>query len=272
MTSADMTSADMTPADMGPAGMGSTDRGFAFTKSAAIRSGVIDRWLSGWAALRGFPEPERGLSSKDSVERWRCRMGLPNRECETFLAVPAGAQFPRSTAEELARRSDAWLSVFCTDAEPIRQELLRAGLNVREQPEALMVLKRLDHAAVVTPSGYLIHVDSEARRGRAQITADKLTAAVTHRGAVVASGQACVAGDTMIADRILTDPAHRRKGLARAVMNALTEYSYRQGARQGVLVASATGQRLYSALGWDYHLRLVVGQGAGPEKAAAPGV
>lgn len=252
--------------------MRSADMDSADENSVDMPSGVIDRWLSGWAALRGFPAPERGPSGEDGVERWWCRMGLPNRECETFLAVPEGAQLPRSTAEDLAQRSDAWLSVFCTDAARIRDELLTAGLNVREQPEALMVLERLDHAAVVTPPGYLIHVDSEARRGRAQVAADKLTAAVTHKGSVVASGQACVVGETMIADRILTDPSHRRNGLARAVMNALTEYSYRQGARQGVLAASSAGQRLYSALGWDYHLRLVVGQGTGPEKAAAPRV
>jgi len=51
-------------------------------------------------------------------------------------------------------------------------------------------------------------------------------------------------------DQIMTDPAHRRRGLASVVMTALTDAARAEGARRGLLLASEVGSLLYAALGW----------------------
>jgi GNAT superfamily N-acetyltransferase len=52
-------------------------------------------------------------------------------------------------------------------------------------------------------------------------------------------------------ERTLVAESHRRKGLGRHIMTALSNISLDLGARQGVLVATEAGAALYKALGWS---------------------
>jgi predicted GNAT family acetyltransferase len=79
-------------------------------------------------------------------------------------------------------------------------------------------------------------------------------------GELAACGQVGLAGTDAVADRIETMPEHRRRGLGSAVMSALTAEALRQGARTGLLIASADGQHLYSALGWERLADAVIAQ------------
>jgi len=74
---------------------------------------------------------------------------------------------------------------------------------------------------------------------------------VTESGDVAASGQAAVDGAFAAFDQIVTSEAHRRKGLGRCVMAALSEAAIGLGATHGVLVATEAGAALYTALGWS---------------------
>jgi ribosomal protein S18 acetylase RimI-like enzyme len=60
-----------------------------------------------------------------------------------------------------------------------------------------------------------------------------------------------VTGTDAVADMVSTEPAHRRRGLGRAVMGALVAEAIKQGATDGLLVASPDGLGLYRALGWS---------------------
>jgi GNAT superfamily N-acetyltransferase len=66
---------------------------------------------------------------------------------------------------------------------------------------------------------------------------------------VAASGRMAVAGTDAVADRVETDPAYRRRGLGRAVMDALVAGAVEMGATRGVLGASSDGRALYRTLG-----------------------
>ena len=69
-------------------------------------------------------------------------------------------------------------------------------------------------------------------------------------GALAASGYAAEAQGVFIYDRIVTEPEHRRQGLAHVVMLTLGE-SRRHSAGPELLVATQDGRSLYSALGWE---------------------
>lgn len=69
-----------------------------------------------------------------------------------------------------------------------------------------------------------------------------------------------VVGTDAIADRIETVPEHRRRGLGSVVMSSLVENAMAHGATTGILVATADGQQLYSALGWTTRATVLIAQ------------
>jgi predicted GNAT family acetyltransferase len=89
--------------------------------------------------------------------------------------------------------------------------------------------------------GYRVDVSHTGAVTAVRIVADD--------GAVAASGFAAEAGGVFVYDRIVTEPAHRRRGLGSAVMTTLGAARRQTGSEQ-VLVATENGRALYSALGW----------------------
>jgi len=91
------------------------------------------------------------------------------------------------------------------------------------------------------PAGYHLKLNRDGAVSNVEIRAG--------RGELAASGFAAETSDAFVYDRIETDPQHRRRGLARAVMAALGSCRQSAAARQ-LLMATTAGERLYSSLGW----------------------
>ncbi|GAA1995025.1 GNAT family N-acetyltransferase [Amycolatopsis minnesotensis] len=92
------------------------------------------------------------------------------------------------------------------------------------------------------PRGYTV----EIREGEA--TLDVLVRAGD--GGKAASGRVALWDSSATIDQVVTEPAHRRRGLGRLVMGALGSAAAARGATHAVLVASEDGHGLYTALGW----------------------
>lgn len=69
-------------------------------------------------------------------------------------------------------------------------------------------------------------------------------------GELAARGQVAVSAGDAVFDRIRTTTAFRRRGLGRLVMTGLAAWAAEQQATTGILVASASGRKLYESLGW----------------------
>ena len=98
------------------------------------------------------------------------------------------------------------------------------------------------------PAGYSVEVDDAAAatgRGHVHVVAPD--------GTPAASGHVAMGERLAIYDRIVTEPAHQRRGLGRAVMHALQALARAHGRREGVLVATDQGRALYESLGWRLH-------------------
>ena len=76
---------------------------------------------------------------------------------------------------------------------------------------------------------------------------------LAHDGSLAASGHIALDERLAIYDRIVTEPAHQRRGLGRAVMHALQALARAHGRHAGVLVATPQGRALYESLGWRLH-------------------
>lgn len=190
---------------------------------------LVRSWLTARSIARGLPEPVPDFGgfridtrSGTEICRW------------VFAAANAGL-------EELVRsiREPRRLVKLFATAEELAA-LVPAGWTVTGG-NWLMALDGDPPPLQPLPCGYRLEQFRNGATTRAEIR--------TEAGELAAGGYAAETQDVFVYDRIETEAAHRRRGLASAVMAALGQCRSAQSARQ-LLVATAEGEMLYSALGW----------------------
>lgn len=201
-------------------------------------SDLASRWQRGWAAARTLPP---ALDLGDAL-RTHCLQ--PGRDVE-YVALHADddpASLRRLAGQVLAEEPVTWLTVPTAAPDRAAATLLDAGLVLLRRSECLMATDLREHPHHTPAHGYAIQ--RHARDGA-------ITVSLHHEaGDLAASGTMGLSLPDATADRITTVPAHRRHGLASAVMSALAETALDAGARNGLLIASEAGQALYVSLGW----------------------
>lgn len=117
---------------------------------------------------------------------------------------------------------------------------LPTGWKIEAPSFAMVGLTRTERKPVV-PDGYRVEIQaSDAAVHVFVLAAD---------GELAASGHGGEGPGASVCDRIVTQPAHRRRGLASVVMAALEERR-RDRNKPQLLVATEAGRLLYEALGW----------------------
>ncbi|GLV92772.1 MULTISPECIES: GNAT family N-acetyltransferase [Streptomyces] len=213
---------------------------------------LIRRWLNGWTAARSLPEAEPVEPAGDGL---RSKCDQPGREVEVF-ALRADEQpesLVRLAAAVAAARRTTWLTVPTLRPTTVEAVVAAAGLELVHRSEWFMTIDLTEHPQHKPAAPYKREIRTEG----------PVTVVSLHgpSGDVAARGAIAVVGADAIADRIETDPAHRRRGLGRALMSALADAAVAQGARTGLLIASEEGQRLYSSLGWHHEADVVIARG-----------
>ncbi|MGW1022982.1 GNAT family N-acetyltransferase [Streptomyces sp. NPDC002577] len=197
---------------------------------------MVRAWVDGWVVSRGASEP---------VERpWGYTVDVGLRHQVTRHVLPAADEPTVRKLTEDVGAPGVWLKLF--EAPETVAPWLAPGWTL-DDPAFLMTAP-LHRAAAPAPDGY----------GLRTWTRDGVTRVlvVTDDGGFAARGQIAPTGPTAVADRIETDPAHRRRGLGSLVMRTLTTIAVEQGATTGVLSATVAGRALYESLGWRVHAPL----------------
>lgn len=212
---------------------------------------LVSRWARGWAYARGFPRPAAvpGGVRVEVAEPGRRVEWVATDDADTLAGLVDTA---RATPE-------AWLSVVTESPAGVRPWFVEAGLVANDGEEALMSIQLADHAFRRLPEGYLAEVDRDG---------GLITVTVRVGEDVAARGRIAVIGADAVADRIQTEPDHRRRGLGGAVMSLLVSAAREAGADHGLLVASEMGEPLYTGLGWRARARLVSARTATPRTSA----
>lgn len=208
-------------------------------------TGIVRAWVDGWVVSRGAAPP--------AVEPWgfTVDVGLPEHVTRHVLAA-TGDAVEESAVREVADTvtgAGVWLKVF---ADPgVVGPWLGQGWHVDPEPGFLMTgplatAGPADPGAAdggrALPDGYRLRTWSRGGAGHALVLAAD--------GSWAAHGHVAPTGATAVFDRIETAPAHRRRGLGRTVMRALTGLAVAGGAGTGVLAGTPEGRALYESLGW----------------------
>ncbi|MFK4086126.1 GNAT family N-acetyltransferase [Kribbella sp. NPDC020789] len=187
---------------------------------------LLTRWQRGWSRSRGWTN----YSETDHVIA--VQIGEPDRQVEYF------------TTDQYAERA-ARLTVITDDPMHVA-DVLRPLTIVRTL--WLMSTPLADHPQHPIPPEYELHQTTDA---------GVIHAELRHHGEPAATGRIAINGTDAVPDMIHTAPAHRRRGLARALMTTLTTQAHLQGATTALLVASPQGHLLYTSLHWTRRHQLV---------------
>jgi hypothetical protein len=190
---------------------------------------LVERWETGRSLARGLPRPvhdDGGL---------RVDVGSPG-EMRRHVFLDAGAALQRCAA-----RNDAPHFVLKAAVAP---QAMRSALPPRwtiDDPGYLMIGPPHGGEKAELPSGYSISVVNEHGGQMVRVLAG---------AALAAAGRVSVHAGCAVFDQILTEAAHRRRGLGTAVMQTLDALAQSAGATERLLVATAAGRLLYERLGW----------------------
>jgi len=216
---------------------------------------VFAAWIRGWALTREVAPPV------PHADGFRIEVGLP-RQAARFV-------FPRATAT-LARLGETigqpWVFLKANAEGGELRALLPPQWQL--QPDGFMMTcgDAPFRGIAALPAGYSLQVD-DARTARAGLAHVRVRAP---DGTLAAAGHLALDSRRAIYDRIVTDDAHQRRGLGRAVMHALQAVAHAHGRHAGVLVATPMGRTLYESLGWRLHAPWATAVIPGPDATVDP--
>ena len=195
---------------------------------------LIALFARGWAMTRRLATPQRfhgGLYIE---------VGEPDQKARYIF--PA---FEREVIAELVRTiREPWIFLKICDSPDKVRAVLPSGWILRESQTWIMTCA-IASAIVQLPRTYTLSIHEKG--------SSLLQATVHHGDEVVASGRLALLGETVLFDQIVTDQAHRRRGLGRSVMQALSNAALDRGAHRDLLSATEMGHDLYRTLGWSVH-------------------
>lgn len=218
--------------------------------SAVIDEAVMDH------AASDHPVPDHGLP--DLVMAWG-RGRAVSRLTAPPVPVPGGFEVEVGPpSREIRQVFHTWSAESLAAAaerhpEPGRQIMIAGPRRVlRESVPATWTMDPAGHLMTVAfaparyrvPDDYRLSVETEGALTVAR--AWYLT------GELVASARLGRDGEFGVFDKVVTDRAHRRRGLGAMLMRALSGHAVPLGMRWGLLVGSDEGRALYEHLGWTF--------------------
>ena len=197
---------------------------------------TVRTWVAGWALSRRTPAP---------VEKpWGLYVEVPDNPAEAGRHVlPEAEESLVRAAAAAVREPRTWLKA---PAEPETVEpCISDGWVVAWEHTGHLMATDLLATNPVAPEGYTVTVEASG--------AVTFLRVLDAGGEQAAKGQMAAVGDAVIVDRVVTEEAHRRRGLGGFVMRALADRAVESGAVLGVLGATDAGRALYETLGWKKH-------------------
>lgn len=191
---------------------------------------LIERWLTGRSLARGLSLPFHHAGGL-------CVEVGTAAELRRHVFIDAGPALQACAAQIHAPH------VFLKAA--VAPEVMRGALPKHwktEDAAYLMFGPAAAPAKAALAPDYSVAVEAEHGGYIARV--------IDASGELAASGRVAVHAGSAVFDQIITEEAHRRRGLGSVVMQNLNRGADKAGATERLLVATEAGRALYERLGW----------------------
>ncbi|MDQ4492097.1 GNAT family N-acetyltransferase [Sinomonas sp. ASV486] len=217
---------------------------------------LLGIWVEGWASTRRYPVRDVGafkaVELTDKTGDW-----------EAFAVHPTAREFA-DLASFVTESQPRIVTILTDDVAAYRALAQEHGLIELGADQELMIM---DFEGKDVEAPWLnddeLKLTTEYEDHSATVTVR------TTDGVLAAQGHVAVTQGYAVFDRIITEPAFRRRGLGSFVMRALTAAMSEHRLDQGLLIASVDGQHLYHHLGWSDVSAVVIFANPGASKGAS---
>ncbi|GAB3381612.1 GNAT family N-acetyltransferase [Amycolatopsis echigonensis] len=200
---------------------------------------TVRTWVAGWALSRQTPPPFE--------KPWGLFVEVPGKPAEAGRHVlPEAEESLVRAAAGAVSEPRTWLKAPA-EPETVEPWIPDGWVVARDHTGHLMATDLLA-TNPVAPDGYTVTVEVSG--------AVTFLRVLDAAGSPAAKGQMAQVGDAVIVDQVMTEEAHRRRGLGGFVMRSLADRAVENGAVLGVLGATDAGRALYETLGWKKHATL----------------
>ncbi|MGC0313032.1 GNAT family N-acetyltransferase [Kitasatospora acidiphila] len=199
---------------------------------------LVRTWVAGWAVSRRTPQPVElpwGLYLDIGRPTQLGRHVLPEAEESAVRAAVEAVTVPHT-----------WITVPMEPGEAA--PWLPGGWVADEEESGHLMATDLRVTNPAVPEGYA--ASEEVWDGVMYVQVHDAG------GELAAKGQMALLGEVVVVDRVVTEVAHRRRGLGNFVMRTLADRAVARGATLGVLGATDEGRALYETLGWKRYCAL----------------
>jgi GNAT superfamily N-acetyltransferase len=147
-----------------------------------------------------------------------------------------------SLAAAAERLSVPWRQIMIAGPREVLRESVSATWTM--DPDGHLMTVAFAPTRYRVPDDYRLRIETEG--------ALTVARAFHVSGDLAASARMGRDGEFGVFDMVLTQPAHRRKGLGATLMRALSGHAASLGMTRGLLVGSDEGRALYEHLGWTF--------------------
>lgn len=201
------------------------------TRSNLSLSAAIGNWVRGWSMSR------RTVAPVEIPGGFYIDVGTATETGRFVLSVRDDAGRIREVAARVST-PNIWIKLPGIGSE--LAPLLGQGWKLGQELSLMgRSLEYLPPTAI--PAGYSLEVVDEGNALEARV--------VTVDGVLAARGRVGLSR-VAVPDQIVTEVAHRRRGLGNIVMRTLSNAALDRRRTDAILVASGQGRALYETLGW----------------------
>ena len=194
---------------------------------------ILKAWITGWAITRGVSAP---IAEYDG---YGVDVGWPQQLQRYVFAAPGDGFKLLANAV-----TEPWVFLkVCVAPEQVAP-LLPSRWVIQQQRYMMVCNRPMAQSKFALPDEYVLQVSREDAVTVVRITMGEETIAI---------GRIVWVDGYAIYDRIETQPAHRRRGLASFIMHTLERIALDEGINKGILVATEQGKLLYEKLGWELY-------------------